>query len=327
MFASNSLVELALSFQKSRILLTACELRVFTVLGKGKKLSMEVARAIGASERATDRLLNALCAMGLLKKRGILFSNTPTSSKFLGEDSPNFIRGLMHYVNMWDTWTDLTQAVRYGKSVSGRAISERGEKWLDAFIAAMHERAYKSASEVIKLLDLKKVSKVLDVGGGSGVYSMAFVRARKAITAAVFDLPNVVPLTKKYIKTEGLSDKINTVAGDYNVDEFGSGFDLVFLSAIIHINSPDKNQALILKASQGLNPGGQVVIQDFIMNEDRVRPDYGAIFALNMLVATEEGDTYTESEVRDWMRKAGLVNIIRKDTKFATTLIIGRKEG
>jgi cyclopropane fatty-acyl-phospholipid synthase-like methyltransferase len=166
----------------------------------------------------------------------------------------------------------------------------------------------------------------LDVGGGSGAYSIAFVRRSERIRATVFDLPQVIPLTKKYIEREGLSDRVDTIAGDYTQDHLGKGYDLVFLSQVIHSNSFDENTELMAKAASALNPGGQVVIQDFIMSEDRVSPSMGAIFALNMLVATSAGDTYTESEVRRMMAQAGLSSVKRLDTDFNTALIIVKKE-
>ncbi|MDP3789539.1 MAG: methyltransferase, partial [Candidatus Omnitrophota bacterium] len=115
------------------------------------------------------------------------------------------------------------------------------------------------------------------------------------------------------------------IAGDYNNDDFGKGYDLVFLSAVIHKNSPEQNRALIRNSACALRGNGRIVIQDFIMGEDRTRPQWGAFFALNMLVATESGDTYTESEVRAWLKEAGFTGIVRKDTKFGTALIIGKK--
>lgn len=141
----------------------------------------------------------------------------------------------------------------------------------------------------------------------------------------VFDLPSVVSITRNHIEEKGLSDKVGIVAGDYNVDDLGSGFDLVFLSAIIHSNSFEENRNLIQKCSKALNSQGQVVVQDFIMDEDRTSPAFGALFALNMLVATKSGDTYTEAEVRMWMKEAGLSAITREDTGFGTALIIGIK--
>jgi len=321
------ILETASGFQKSRILLTAYELDLFTVLESGDKFSSEVAHVLGTGERATDRLMNALCALGLLEKRAGRFSNTPSASQFLVRGKPDHLAGLMHSVHLWNTWSTLTEAVRRGRSVTADPIDSRGAVWLTAFIAAMHWRACQHAPRVVALLDLSGVSRVLDVGGGSGAYGMAFVRAKPEIRAVVFDLPNVVPLTQEYIRQGGLWERVKTVTGDYEVDMLGSGFDLVFLSAIVHSNSPAQNRDLIRKCVEALSPFGQLVIQDFIMDEDRTTPSFGALFALNMLVGTEAGDTYTESEVHQWMGEAGLCHLLRKDTPFGTSLLMGRKGG
>lgn len=318
--------EMVFAVQKGRALLTAYELGVFSALGDGEKTSGEVAQAIAADPRSTDRLMNAICAIGLLEKRDGLFSNTPFAANFLVKGKPGYITALQHSVHLWDTWTTLTAAVREGKTVVAGHIDGRGDEWLTAFIAAMHYRAYATAPGVVGLLDLSGVARVLDLGGGSAAYSMAFVRAKEGITSTVFDLPNVVPLTRQYIESEGLSDRIDVVVGDFNEDELPAGYDMVFLSAIIHSNSFEQSRELIKKAAGALNPGGQVVVQDFIMDEDRTGPPFGALFALNMLVGTECGDTYTESETAGWMKDAGLRDIERKDTKFRTALIVGRKK-
>jgi SAM-dependent methyltransferase len=317
------IMEMVMAFQRSRVLLTAYELELFTALGNESKTSAEAAAALGTEKRATDRLMNALCALELLEKKENKFSNTLLARKFLVKHSPDFMGNLYHSVNLWDTWSTLTRAVYKGTTVMEKKIDDRGEKWLTAFIAAMHDRAKKHASKVMDKLDISKVSRVLDVGGGSGAYAMAFVKARPTIDAAVFDLPNVIPITRRYIEQEGFGGKIKTIVGDYTVDPLGNGYDLIFLSAIIHSNSNDVNMKLLKKCSEALNPGGQVVIQDFIMDEDRTTPPSGALFALNMLVSTEAGDTYTGSEVREWMTAAGLAGIKRIDTPFGTSLICG----
>ncbi|MDO8723018.1 MAG: methyltransferase [Syntrophales bacterium] len=319
----NKITELALAFQGSRILFSAFELGLFNALGDVERSSGEVAMTLGTDPRATDRLLNALCSLGLLKKKMGLFSNTPLTLRFLVKGKPEYMTGLMHYVHLWDSWSALTEAVREGKSLLAGDINERGDEWLSSFIAAMHERARRHAPSVVAMIDISRVSRLLDVGGGSGAYAMAFVRAKDDLRATVFDLPNVIPLTQKYIVEEGLSDKVDTVVGDYYTDNLGSCFDLVFLSAIIHSNSPEQNIELIDKACRAVNPGGKLVIQDFIMDGDRTTPAFGTFFALNMLVATDSGDTYTETEVRMWMEGAGLSNIHRKDTEIGTSIVIG----
>jgi SAM-dependent methyltransferase len=221
----------------------------------------------------------------------------------------------------------LTQAVIKGGTVIERSALKRKEKQLKGFIAAMHERASAQAAETIKRLDLTDVYRTLDIGGGSGGYSIALVRAKKDIRATVFDLPDVIPLARTYVKESGFASQIEFIEGDFNRDDFGSGYDLILLSAIIHMNSLQKNLNLFKKAVKALNPGGKLVIQDYIMSEDRTKPDQGAFFALNMLVGTEAGDTYTEREVRRLMKEAGLSKIAKIKIPFATSLMIGRKKG
>lgn len=324
-FTYDGMRDLATAFQRSRILLTAYELGVFTALGDKTKASGEVAKIIKTAEKSTDRLMNALCVLGLLQKKKGKFSNTASALRFLVKGKPEYMESLMHTINQWDSWSTLTEAVRRGKTLLTRLWGKRGKKWLVAFIAAMDERASMQARGTVSLIDLSGVSKVLDVGGGSGAFSAAFVRAKKGIKAVVFDLPQVIPITRSYVRQEGLLDKVKTVSGNYNINSLGKGFDLIFLSAIVHSNSFKGNQKLIKKCAGALNPGGQVAVVDFIMDKDRTHSAFGALFALNMLVATQQGDTYTESEVRGWMQDAGLSGIKRKDTAFGTTLIIGRK--
>lgn len=318
----------ARAFMQCRVLLSGFELGVFTRLANGEKSAETLAGELGTAPRATDRLLNALCAIGLLEKKDGLFRNTPAAARHLVAGRPEYLGGLMHTVNLWESWSTLTESVRRGTSAALKDnphINDRGSKWLEAFIAAMHANSAPKADQLVRMIDLTNVKRVLDVGGGSGAYAMAFVRAAETIHATVFDLPNVIPLTKRYIECEGLADRIDTVVGDYGHEELGGGYDLVFLSAIVHSNSPEENRDLIAKSARALNPGGRVMVQDFIVSEDRTAPPFAALFALNMLVGTAAGDTFTEAEIRDWMTAAGLATITRFDTPFGTGIITGGK--
>jgi predicted O-methyltransferase YrrM len=315
--------ELAMSFQPSRVLLTAIELRVFGLIGDGGLTSAEVAGRAASHPRATDRLLNALCALRLLIKRVGRFWNVPESRRYLDDGSPDFAAGLGHTASMWHSWSGLTDAVREGRPALRAAINERGDAWLKPFIAAMHYRAAQQAPAVAALVGLDGVERVLDVGGGSGAFAMAFAAKKPGLVAVVFDLPNVVPLTRDYVAKAGLTDRVTTAVGDYLSDPLPKGFDLVFLSAVIHSNSPEQNAALLDSCAGALNPGGRVAVVDWVMDDDRVTPPGGAFFALNMLVATDHGDTFTEREIRGWMNEAGLAPGPRLETGAGTSIIIG----
>jgi predicted O-methyltransferase YrrM len=317
--------DIAMGFQRSRVVLTGIELKIWSALGGARLTSAALAAHLSTDPRATDRLLNALVAIGLLAKADGLFANTDASRRYLDETSPDFIAGLGHSASMWRAWSGMTDAVRQGAPAMRDAINDRGEGWLEPFIAAMHYRAAQQAPVVASMLDLRGVARVLDVGGGSGAFAMAFARHQPSLEAVVFDLPNVVPITQRYIDDAGLSGRVTTATGDYLKDPLPAGFDLAFLSAVVHSNAPEENAGLVRKCAGALNPGGLVAIMDWVMEEDRTAPAMGAMFALNMLVATDHGDTFTEREMRRWIGDAGLAQGPRLDMPFGSGIVVGRK--
>ncbi len=321
----NNIRELAASFQKSRILLSSFELDIFTNINESGTTSIQVSEKLGLDLHACERLLNALVSLGFLTKQNQLFFNTDGSFAFLSKKSPDYFGGLMHTNHLWNTWSNLTQVVKTGKAAHRAVINERGEEWLYSFINAMHERGKKQAHQQLARIDLTGIKTILDVGGGSGAYSMEFVSIKPDIEASVFDLPNVVPITKEFIAKEGFTGKIKTFAGDYSEDDLPRGFDLAFLSAVIHSNSFDVNQNLIKKCFSSLNKNGKIVIQDWIMSNDRTWPVSGAVFAINMLVGTEAGDCFTEQEVTEMLTEAGFINISRIEFNSGLSQMIAQK--
>ncbi|MBD3168177.1 MAG: methyltransferase domain-containing protein [candidate division Zixibacteria bacterium] len=312
-------------FMESRILLTSLELDIHTHINKGAT-APELAGKIGTDPRATDALLNALVAIGTLIKDGEIFENSPMAERFLSRDADDSARdALMHIANLWSRWDRLTDCVREGTSVTYRDMNERGDEWTNSFIALMHRNARLRAPIVVKAVGAEGIRKMLDIGGGSGAYSLAFAKANDNLEADVFDLPAVIPLAEKYINEGSLSHRVKTIPGDFRDDDFGSGYDLVFLSAICHMNGPEENVELFNKSLNALEPGGKIVMQDFILNSDRTSPKQAALFAINMLVGTRKGGSYTEEEYREWMIKAGFKEIKHIDLPGPTGLITGIK--
>ena len=307
-------------------MLTAYELDVFTLIGKDSPDSGNIAKGLGLNSGAAERLLNALVALGFLEKSNGCYSNTRESFMFLSKDSPAYMAGFMHTSHLWNTWSHLTEVVKTGKAARDTEINDRGSEWLAAFIDAMHHRGMKQAPAQVAGIDLEGVGSILDVGGGSGCFSMAFLERKPGIKAAVFDLPNVVPLSKKIVDKEGFTGRISHYTGDYTTDELPGGFDLVFMSAVIHSNSFEKNRALVKKCYNSLNVNGRIVIHDWIMNDDRTSPVQGAIFAINMLVGVEGGDCYSGKEVTSWLKDAGFSGITISETSTGIGQVTGVKE-
>ncbi|MCW8811218.1 MAG: acetylserotonin O-methyltransferase [Ignavibacteriaceae bacterium] len=317
--------ELANSFRVSRVLLSAFELKIFSVLDKHMMTSEEVSTKIDADPRATDRLMNALCGMGILKKVKRKFYNSDLSSKYLVEGKPEFMGNLYHTNHLWNTWSYLTDSVKKGSSFKGDQNKKEKTNWVEAFIGAMHYRGVNQGKILSMMIDLSNVRKMIDVGGGSAAFSIEIVKKNPSIKATVLDLPHVVPLTKKYVEEAGLSDNFNFIEGDYLTKDFEDNYDLILLSAIVHINSYEQNKMLINKCADALNKNGMIIISDFVMNDDRTQPVHGALFSINMLVGTASGDTYTEGEMKEWFESADLSKIERKNTSFGSDLMIGIK--
>jgi (2Fe-2S) ferredoxin/predicted O-methyltransferase YrrM len=299
-------------YQESRALLTAVELDVFTAL----ECCGEPATAAGLAAklktdaRATGLLLNALVALGLLTKQVDAFANTPAARRFFVAGSPNDARmALRHNLSLWATWSTLTQCVHEGHAVRHREMQDRGDEWIAPFIAAMHRNAALRAPLVVQAIGAEGVRHLLDVGGGSGAYAIAFARANPALHAVVFDLAPVVPIAAQHIAEAGLTDRVATRVGDLRTEALGSGHDLVLLSAICHMLDAEQNRDLLRRAFQALIPGGRLVIQDHIMTADKTSPRSGALFALNMLVGTAGGGTYSEDEYARWLQLAGFAQV------------------
>ena len=321
----NKIREFAASFQKSRILLSGFELDIFTNIDASGTANNQIANILHLDVHACERLMNALVSLGFLTKQNQLFFNTPESFTFLSKKSPEYLGGMMHTNHLWNTWSNLSQVVRTGNSAHPDEINVRGEDWLFPFINAMHDRAIKQAPQQLVKVDLSGIKSVLDIGGGSGAYAMEFVNKKPDIVATVFDLPNVVPITKKFIDKEGFTNRVSTYTGDYTKDDLPKGFDLMFLSAVIHSNSLEANQDLIKKCFSALNKNGKIIIQDWVMNNDRTQPTSGAIFAINMLVGTEAGDCFTEEEVYNMLKAAGFQNISRIEFEMGLSQVVAQK--
>jgi ubiquinone/menaquinone biosynthesis C-methylase UbiE len=196
-----------------------------------------------------------------------------------------------------------------------------------AFIGAMHVVGRKLSQEIAGAYDQKPFKRLLDIGGGSGTYTIAFLKKNPMLTGVIFDLKNVIPMAEERMNAEGLTKRVELVAGDFYHDDLPRDCDLALLSAIIHQNSPEQNRALYRKIFQALLPGGRLLMRDFVMDESRTHPPEGALFALNMLVNTPGGDTYTFREIKHLLEKAGFVEVkmIRTGQQIMDCLVEAKK--
>jgi predicted O-methyltransferase YrrM len=303
-------------FMASRILLSAAEVDLFTLLRARSMSANDVCAAIAGDLRAVTILLDALVAMGWLAKTDSRYSTTPDSAALLAGDSPQTLRPmLLHSAGMWERWGLLTEIVRGRASPEPLPMLAEPAR-LRAFIGGMHVVSRERAPVVVRQVAPASSRALLDIGGASGTYTIEFLRACPAMRATLFDLPAVVELARERLAEEGLLDRVTLVGGDYNRGPFPPGHDLVFLSAIIHQNSPAENISLYKRCRDALIPGGRIVIRDHVLSPDRTTPPAGAMFAVNMLTATSAGNSYTWEEIAGGLTEAGFAGprLVCQDT-------------
>ena len=303
-------LRLALNFMESRILLSAAELNLFTILDPTPLSAQEVASRIGADLRALTVLLDALSAMGLLVKKSGTYQCANSVSPFLSEDAPNSVLPMvLHAAHLWQRWSGLTDAVRGTMVSRDAAQSSQSAEDLRAFIGAMDVIATPRAREIVGAVNPGSSKTLLDVGGASGTYTIAFLQAVPEIKVTLFDKPEVIEMARERLNKAGVLNRVTLVSGDFYQDEFPQGHDLAFVSAIIHQNSLEQNLDLFNKVFRSLNRRGRIIIRDHVMDPDRVHPKDGAIFAVNMLLGTSGGSTYTYEEIKTGLSQAGFTGI------------------
>jgi ubiquinone/menaquinone biosynthesis C-methylase UbiE len=298
------------SFMKSRVILSAAELDFFSRLD-GKSISAEdLADMLGIDRKGTARLLDCLVTFDLLEKENNRYHTTEKGS-YLSSKNPESVLPMVNHMNaIWDNWSRLTDIVKKGTHPNIRpVVDSETQKDRNAFIGAMHVAARRISKKIVEAYDASAFKTLLDIGGGSGAYTIAFLKKNPKLNAVIFDLEGVIPITKEKIAENNLQDRVRFLTGNFYEDDLPGGCDLALLSAIIHQNSPGQNLALYRKIHHVLVPGGRLIIRDHIMDESRTNPPAGALFALNMLVNTTAGDTYTYKEVKDTLEAAGFTEI------------------
>lgn len=304
------------AFQSSRVLITANNFRVFDYLTEAKT-ALKLSKIIRTDTRATGILLDALTSLGFLIKQKDKYRNSHTASRFLVSDSPYYQGDIIKHVDvMWSSWSNLDKVMKTGRPA-------RGARNHEAFILGMHNLSVLKVEEIIKNIGLSGVRKALDLGGGPGTYSIGM--AKRGIHVTLFDDPETERIADRVIKRSGVDrGNIEFMAGDFLKDEIGRNYDLILMSQIVHAYSEKNNIMLFRKCRKALNRGGRLVIQEFLIDEKKTAPAWSALFAINMLVNTEGGRTYSPGEMKAWFLKAGFKNI-RKKIVSDGVLVSGRK--
>lgn len=305
-----ALLQLSGGYWKTCALHAGAMLDVFTPIGDGAMSASALAAVLGCDARALAMLLNALAAMELLVKSGEDYRQSETAREFLDTRSPRYIGFVIrHHHRLMASWTELPEAVRTGRPRLDRQQRAQDPQGREDFLMAMFNLASAIAPRLAKAIDLSGRRRLLDLGGGPGTYAVHFCLENPELTATVFDLATTEPFARSVARRFGVADRVAFRAGDYFEDAVPGGFDVAWLSQILHAEDPDGCLAILRKAVGALGPGGTVFVHDFMLRDTLDGPEFAALFSLNMLLVTPHGQAYSEGQIRGLMEQAGLRDI------------------
>jgi ubiquinone/menaquinone biosynthesis C-methylase UbiE len=313
------------------VLEAAIRHHVFDVLDSGPKSVPEISKATGASERGLTAIMNVLVGLDFLAKdeQGS-YSLTPESAAFLVSTKPSFQGGLIRHSSeqLIPNWLHLNQVVATGQPVAPVNQQGPGTDFFAEFVNDIFPMSYHVTQELAAHLNLKASAapvSVLDLAAGSGVWGIGLAQSSSQVRVTAVDWPGVIPVTRKTVERFGLSDRFQFVEGDLQQADFGAGHNLATLGHILHSEGIDRSKALLKKTFNALGSGGTIAIAEFLVNADRRGPLGGLIFAVNMLVNTDCGDTFSFDEIAGWLSEAGFVNARTLDTHGPSPLILATK--
>ena len=329
-------------YMQASILGALAELDFGTViLENGNSMSAAaLADRCGCDRRGTEVLLDALAAMGYLLKSGTgdkaRYAVAEDYTTYLDSRHPStFIPIMRHMAGGQRTWARLTWSVKDGKPQEREASILGAEQDKISFIMGMNSGAIRLAGSVMNSLREAGVltfgapnPRILDIGGASGTYTEAFLREVPGSSATIFDLPVGIEQAKRRFIGSDMEARVALIAGDFTQVALPSGFDLAWISAIIHQMNRGESRMLYAKALAALNPGGTVAVRDYVMSEDRISPVDGALFGVNMLVNTPSGMVYTYAEIKDDLEAAGFANVAHAvDVPSMAAVVTAKKPG
>jgi len=305
------IIDMASSFYDSCVLFAASDAGVFTKLAELKNANAEtIARECGLNSRGAKLLLNACAALGLLNKAGPHYSNTTETAAFLVPGSPaDLSKAIRYNRDVYSAWGRLAEMVKTGRPVERPQIHLGEDKDRTRnFVLSMHGRAMGIGRAVVPLLDLKGRKKLFDVGGGPGTYSSLIAKANPEIECSVLDLPEIVKIAAELIQSEGLQNRVRTIAGDYHTTPFPKGNDVIIFFGVLHQESPESISDLFRRAYDALVPGGKVFVLDMMTDASHAQPKFSALFAVNMALTTENGWVFSDEEAGNWLTSAGFAD-------------------
>jgi len=304
---------------------------LFDALESGAKTAAELAAQASISERGTRAVLNALTSIELLRKdAGGRYSLMPESAAFLVSTKPGFMGGMFKHTSsqLLPRWMNLRQVVETGKPVQAVNDETGGAAFFHEFVEDIFPMSFPSAqvlAETLALDDAAAPVRVLDIAAGSGVWGIVLAQRYSQVRVTAVDWPGVLDVTRRVAGRFGVGDRLETVAGDLAEADFGSDYQVATLGHILHSEGETRSRQLLSKVFNALAPGGTIAIAEFLVDDARAANTRGLIFAVNMLVNTDDGDTFSFNEIAGWLRLAGFENARTVESPGPSPLILANR--
>jgi ubiquinone/menaquinone biosynthesis C-methylase UbiE len=325
------LMELSFAYAPPLIISAGVSNKVFDSLENGAKTSQEIAKQTGASPRALRILMNALVGLDLLKKnKQEKYSLTPESAAFLVSTKLGTHAGFFGTIapEIISRWLRLSEIVREGRPVVAVNQEPEGTEFFTQLVERIIPMSYPAAQKLgdhLKLAKAKNELHVLDLAAGSGVWGIALAQKSPRVRVTAVDWAGMIPTTRRITQKFGVGDRFNYVEGDILEANFGSGYDIATLGHILHSEGEQRSRELLKKTFRALKSGGTIAIAEWLVNDDRTKPLPSLMFAVQMLVNTEKGDTFSFNEIKNWLEEAGFKKVRKVEAPGPSPLILATK--
>ena len=307
------IMQLGAGFMGSKTLLSAIELGLFTELAKGPQTLEALAGRLQLHNRSAQDFFDALVALGMLKRTGTRYANTPETALFLDRNKPSYMGGILEMANMrlYPFWGRLTDGLRTGQPQN--EVKTGGDFFgtlyadpqrLQGFLKAMTGLSIGSAQIIAKKFPWKKYKTFVDVGCAQGGVAVEIALAHKHLTGGGMDLPVVQPLFEAYARERGVSQRLRFHSGNFFKDPLPK-CDVIIMGHILHDWNLDEKRLLLHKAYEALSPKGAIIVHEALIDDARKQNAFGLLMSLNMLIETPGGFDFTGADCRKWMKEAG----------------------
>jgi ubiquinone/menaquinone biosynthesis C-methylase UbiE len=325
------LMQFGFAYAPPLIIGAAVNNRVFDTLEDGAKTVDQVGNQTGASQRGLRAIMNALVGLELLKKhRRERYSLTPESAAFLVSNKPGSLAGFfaMNATHLIPDWLQLSEVVRTGAPAIALNQEARGPEFFSVLVENIIPMSYPAATKLGQSLGLAKTKvpvRVLDVASGSGVWGIALAQQSPQVEVTAVDWSEMIPTTKRITQKFGVAGQFGYVSGDMLEADFGRDHDIATLGHILHTEGKERSRALLRRVFRALKPGGTIAIAEWLVDDKRTGPLNGLIFAVNMLVHSEHGDSFSFKEIKSWLEEAGFKKIRKLDAPGPSPLVLATK--